>query len=96
MSISSYIRKSVRRELLRRRHADMRFCDVSDKAHLTRLGRRYVTDLSQELKKLGIAAENLSKEMTYRQFKGVMPDIVKRVGWVVSNLRKLPASIGKA
>lgn len=95
--IDSLIRKSVRRAMMRRpRRIDRRFCDVSDKAHLTRLGRRYVTDLSRELKALGAAASNLSKDMTYRDFKGVMPDIVKRVGWVVSNLRKLPASIGKA
>ena len=46
--IDSLIRKSVRREMMRRpRRIDRRFCDVSDKAHLTRLGRRYETDLSR-------------------------------------------------
>ena len=54
------------------------------------------TGTDEQVKALGAAAGNLSKDMTYRDFKGVMPDIVKRVGWVVSNLRKLPASIGKA
>jgi hypothetical protein len=74
----------------------MRFCDVSDKSKLTRLGRRYVVDMKRDLKRVGAMAEQLSTDMNYREFKSVMPKIVGFVGGIVSNLRKLPASIGKA
>lgn len=95
--IDNIIRKSVRRAMMRRpRRLDRHFCDVSDKSKLTRLGRRYVVDMKRDLKRIGAMAEQLSVDMTYREFKSVMPKIVGFVGGIVSNLRKLPASIGKA